>query len=445
MTNKISNYGLIGLGILALLIASVHVTSKSRTESRLEKIRKAGYPTTSSELNDWYTLVPDVENAALVYQEAMDLLVQPDRSSPSQPVIGKAEWPEPGSELSPDVEDAIGNYLAANELALEAIRRASNLTQCRYPLDFRQGVNLLLPHLASLKALAQLLRLEAGYYAIHEKPDLAVRSILSGFDLAHSLVDEPLLISNLVRIACVSITLQGLEHVASENALTDTQILSLANAIHKAEAESKETFLRAIAGERSIGVSFFLASASEQAAFHSGNNAGIQDTSLLTLFRISGLYGKDFRLFLDSFENMIQAIHEPYPDSIRRSKEAEMRIENEIGTSTGRFMLFSRNILPPLTRAFEKEARLTALLRASLAGLAVEQYRRAHAGGFPANLTLLVPEHLDTVPTDPFDGKPLDLEQLDTGFRILCAATSREFRRRNSTQNQEPVAFSVRR
>lgn len=436
--------GLCGLGVLTIVIATDHVTSQNKIEARLDKIRKAGYPATSSELNEWHATLPDVENAALIYQEAIDLLVQASRSSPNLPVFGQAEWPKSGSELPPGVEKAIANHLAANEHALNAVRRASTLTRCRYPLDFRQGHNLLLPHLASLKALAQLLRLETGYYALHDKPDLAVRSVITGVALAQSLADEPLLISNLVRIACLAITLQGLEHVVSENTLSDTQILSLAKALHRAEASSQEAFLRAMAGERSLGVSFFLASTSEQASLHTGSNkVEIQDRALVALYRISGIFGKDFRFFLDTFDDMIQAFHEPYPDSIRRSEEAQKQSENEFGTLTGQAMLISRTMLPALSKAFEKEARLVALLRAALAGLAVEQYRHAHSDSFPVDLTTLVPEYLDSVPTDPFDGKPLELERLGEGFRVLCPGASKALQGRNRAQKPQPVAFSV--
>jgi hypothetical protein len=45
--------------------------------------------------------------------------------------------------------------------------------------------------------------------------------------------------------------------------------------------------------------------------------------------------------------------------------------------------------------------------RTAIATLAVERFRRAHAGQPPPSLDALVPEFLASVPQDPFDGKPL--------------------------------------
>jgi hypothetical protein len=48
-----------------------------------------------------------------------------------------------------------------------------------------------------------------------------------------------------------------------------------------------------------------------------------------------------------------------------------------------------------------------AVRRTSIAALAIERYRRAHGGQAPPSLDVLVPDYLASVPSDPFDGKPL--------------------------------------
>ena len=56
-------------------------------------------------------------------------------------------------------------------------------------------------------------------------------------------------------------------------------------------------------------------------------------------------------------------------------------------------------------------------LRAARAGLAVERYRSLN-GELPDGLERLVPEYLESVPTDLFDGKPLRYRKLDKGFLV---------------------------
>jgi hypothetical protein len=48
-----------------------------------------------------------------------------------------------------------------------------------------------------------------------------------------------------------------------------------------------------------------------------------------------------------------------------------------------------------------------AARRVLVATLAVERYRRDHAGTLPPSLQALVPQYVGAVPTDPFSGDPL--------------------------------------
>jgi hypothetical protein len=58
-----------------------------------------------------------------------------------------------------------------------------------------------------------------------------------------------------------------------------------------------------------------------------------------------------------------------------------------------------------------------ALMRAAIAALAAERYRRQH-GRWPDTLDALVPEFLPEVPLDPHDGKRLRYRRLEEGVVI---------------------------
>lgn len=58
-------------------------------------------------------------------------------------------------------------------------------------------------------------------------------------------------------------------------------------------------------------------------------------------------------------------------------------------------------------RNVESIGRVLASVRTSATSVAVERYRRAHAGTAPASLDQVVPALLPAVPTDPFSGQPL--------------------------------------
>ena len=49
--------------------------------------------------------------------------------------------------------------------------------------------------------------------------------------------------------------------------------------------------------------------------------------------------------------------------------------------------------------------------------IAIERYRRKN-GSLPENLDQLVPEFIDAVPTDPFDGRPLRYARTEQGVKL---------------------------
>ena len=63
------------------------------------------------------------------------------------------------------------------------------------------------------------------------------------------------------------------------------------------------------------------------------------------------------------------------------------------------------------------ELRYMAGMRAARAGLAVERHRLA-AGKLPNSLSELVPDYLESVPKDPFDGNEMRYRKLETGIVV---------------------------
>jgi hypothetical protein len=64
-----------------------------------------------------------------------------------------------------------------------------------------------------------------------------------------------------------------------------------------------------------------------------------------------------------------------------------------------------------------KAGRCDATIRDAQAALAVERYRLTN-GKLPSQLSDLVPAFLPSVPSDPFDGKPLRYKTLAKGYVV---------------------------
>ena len=67
--NKLLVFAYFAIPFFALYPVYIIVIN-SILENKLDKIRKAGYPTSTEELDKFYTKIPDSENAAIIYEEA---------------------------------------------------------------------------------------------------------------------------------------------------------------------------------------------------------------------------------------------------------------------------------------------------------------------------------------------------------------------------------------
>jgi hypothetical protein len=112
---------------------------------------------------------------------------------------------------------------------------------------------------------------------------------------------------------------------------------------------------------------------------------------------------------LASFEPSIVLAHQPWParwETVEAINRANSRL-----SPTGRPGLLSR-LRDPFQMRFAglgltESARELAARRTAVTVIAVERFRRAHAGAPPPSLDALVPAFITVVPQDPFSGKPL--------------------------------------
>lgn len=402
--------------VLALVVGGVAVLMRERSDPRLEAIRKQGYPVTLSELESFYKPVPVEQNLALVYARAFD-----------QPAFSKAgvmlqdydlELSSIDS-LTPQAIDELQQFLDENADLLAILHSGSDKTGSRYPVELNQGLNTLLPHLAKLKQAVSLLSAIALLHQKSGHPELAVQSLLAAGRVAESVRDEPVLISYLVRIACWAIITRRLEQVLAHDELSDDQLAELRRAI--CEVERTDTLARVMAGERALGLSVYDDRGAQQSFFGGGGGglgtpnppgANWRASFMIMLLKSTGILQRDRSFYLKMMGGFVEAAEAPLPQRL------ELERENSSALIPGRFAIFSRMLLPALSRVATKDAEHAARMRTAYTALALEEYRKAHSGEFPDNLGALVPEYAKRIPSDPFTGKPLQYKPKATGFAI---------------------------
>ncbi|MBA7694982.1 hypothetical protein ES703_103599 [subsurface metagenome] len=410
---KISHILIALLIIIVAGFALFRLSLKSKLRAKLDAISAAGYPVTCAELDDWYAIPESAENAAYTFTDSFSYYRKWEKEKRKLlPIIGEAELPLRTEPLAEDTKVLIAEYLADNQQALELLHKGAAIEHCRYPVDLSKGFAVLLPDLSDIRTGAKLLQLEAALHADNAEAELAARSITSSFGLARSLSKEPILVSQLVRIACQALAVSALEHAINKTEFTDEQLVNLSRTL--ANAEDLSGMTRAFAGERCAGVSIFKAPASNIVTLldETGNRPLPLGVLAISLYRFAGLADMDAIMYVNLMEGYIEAAQLP-PHKRQSASDA---VVAKIGTIP-KIHILLRMIMPALGRVTTIDVRVIAQLRTARVGFAIERYRLA-SGRLPDALSELVPAYLEAVPKDPFDDKELRYKKLDTGFVV---------------------------
>ena len=385
------------VGVLLVLVGLLLVLRRGSVERRLKALRATGYPTSFAELAAYKQLPEGVENAAEVYLEAFANFAPPVDEA-DVPILGTAELPSRGAALPEPMAQAVSTYLARNAECLALLREASGVAQCRYHWDF-QAYAAGLPALGDLKSCTRLLGLAAISYADKGEAAAALAYVEDGLQLSNSLADEPGLLSHLVRVACYGMTLGHLGQVLSVGGFTDEQLRDLGGRL--AGIADTLDLTEVMVTERAFMIEW------------------CKDPSLLTglggtgrLLKAPGIRRVGLHDCLDYMADCVEASKLPLRRRPARFTEIEKQVE-ELS-----FMhVMIEVVRPAMDRVVVLDLRFRAHLDLARAALAIERYRLAR-GTVPGELDELVPEYLQEVPLDPFDGQPIRYRRTESGYML---------------------------
>lgn len=397
---------LIGLGVVALTVAvgclgviSWRAQSARRADAMLAEIRERGEPVNGAELNAYYALPDGAFDTTKLWVTSMAPLdgAAYNQDAKDLPIVGTdAEIPPPG-EPWPEIEDVeafLAKYAESMRLLHEAADRGG---AARYDLKFERGFGMLLEHVQKLRGGARMLSLEAHVRAHRGDAHGAADSIHAMNVLGNSLEQEPVMVSQLVRIAVGGMSVDLCRHLLPHVEFSDEDLQRLAEDFRS--VRYKEGFRRSLVGERAVGIQTIRNPAGDDAV-GGGLPAGAGPT--LGLNR-----NDDLCQYLALLERMIAAAGKPMP----QARNEFDKVDTELGTlrksklGKVRYTLTAL-LLPAMSAALDAAARGNAMNEAAMTAIAIERYRRDR-GQIPKDLEQLVPDFLKQLPTDPFDGKPL--------------------------------------
>jgi hypothetical protein len=295
-----------------------------------------------------------------------------------------------------DVLLALSKY----DSAIEALRQASQRPDSRLPLDDTDlfaTVGKLLPVLADIKNCSWVLQLRVIAELADDQSAKALDDVKLMFRLTDSTRNEPLLISQLVRIAMLSVTLQPIYEGLAEHQWTDAQLADLGSELAKMDFLGDYEF--AIRGDRAYGITMLR----YWPQYH-GINPFYHHWELA--------FARECQQWILPCVNLETRVVSPA--TVRRLQEAEA-VEWKRTTP---YNVLAKRTFPAISKTPVRFAFCQTGVDLTRVACALERHRLAH-GEYPASLDVLVPQFIEKIPHDIINGQPLHYRRTSDGQFVL--------------------------
>ena len=435
----------IALVIWYLLVRSSNASAIRKLEN---EARQRGEPLTLAELKAKYPPIPDEENAAAAFLELWQgedpvywLAFEngerplPERETetydPALPYLGsEAHRMARVGPLNTNSLAAAESYLNAKSAYLEQMRAALRRPRFRFPINFEAGPAALLPHLAMLRTEAQNFHIVALVATERGDKRAAIAALGDGARIGQLLADEPLLLSQLVRVACFVNVLEGTEQLLSRQTLAAEELEKLRLFLEQLNLPGAAK--AALVNERPFSLCVYDPELAARVAVDSSFGSESENPeqtarSVRTGFRLLrsiGYLDLDRYLMLETFNQAVPLAAQETPESLQKLDA----LFDEVATKARKFppKFFSAMLLPSLKKVPAKFAAFEARRRSALVALAVERFRLEHEGRTPEQPGDLVPAYLPAEPLDPFDGRALRFHRRERGYVVYSIGSDGE-------------------
>ncbi|HEV3340419.1 MAG TPA: hypothetical protein VG125_08680, partial [Pirellulales bacterium] len=393
------------------VLAIAWLASHRRLAAELEKIRAAGEPASAEDMEAFYKVPSPGRDTTQLWLAALAPLDTPQFRADGKdlPFVGEGPdtIPFPG-EPWPQLE-AAEQFLSSYRPSLDKMHQAAREGgQARFPTRFANGIAMLLPHVQQLRAGGRLLELETAVAAHRGRPGDAVEAVVAMFAAARSLEQEPIIVSQLVRMALASIARGRLVWLLSAGVLDDGQLKRLDAEL--SDIDYQASVRRALIGERAIGIQAFADPAS----------LGAEALSFRPGFLSSG----DETVYLQIMGEMIAAAEFAGSERTRELDRVEAQLKKLAGDTTARFRYPVTLLIVPALRAYGEAANRNQAGRdATRIAVAIERFR-LREGRLPSKLDELVPKYLDALPSDPYGGAPLHYRVDATEYLVYSVGSN---------------------
>jgi hypothetical protein len=353
---------------------------------------------------------PDSQNAARVYEQAFRSLGMKTDSKIIDWALPVCQWlgsdQEKQSTTRPS-DAKIREILQANSLGLKQLRRAAAMEQCSFVgyWDSTDLVGVLLPQVSSMRTSAELLAADARMRATDGDMKGAIADVNAIFAMSEHITREPTMLTALVAIAVESRGVDTLEIVLAKCDSTASEPLSLRIDPLFSHGRMVSSALR---GEEALGLSLLASWGDSE--YHKIPKRYVPQV-MIPLRRVF-LMEDDIRGYNIAVREWQRLAAMPYHKSREQWNNLQQRLmEHRMGMLTA-------SVLPAVSAYPARAAQGDALHNLARLAAAATAYR-IKTGALPESLDKLTPEFIETIPSDPFDGKPVRIAHNSDGGAIL--------------------------
>lgn len=362
------------------------------------QIKQGGLPISHADL---FPRIPsDDRNAAPLLKKAAELVKQMPQDSAALRCVPGNGFKNDTAKL-PEKKIAEVRSFLAEPAAIEVVKllsEASGKGECYFARDYAKGISLQIPDATSMLSAIRLLLNHSWCLAADGDVAGAVRDIYSGMRICEFYMDDPLLITWLVGVACEQMCLSAEMNLISTSELTSVEIDDLENLVKKRRETVRALLVRALDGERvffggSIFERFLSSNISRQAFLAEIDSQGTAK-AIDWAYRnpLRPLLVADYAAYLRFMLGTRNVILDP-----QAGERDAMKLVEEIP----RTALLTRLSAPALANLARKLHEVEVTLDLSTLGLEAEKIRIA-SGHYPQSLAEIPWE--GALPRDPFTG-----------------------------------------
>jgi hypothetical protein len=343
----------------------------------------------------------------------------PSESAPPANYFPVAKEPQTPAA---DVLLALSKFDENRKLLIAAAARP----EARFWISYDAGFAMSVQHLGRMKGCVQYLSLHADAALKAGDRETALEDLKLSFRLMEAIRGEPNLLSHLVRIAMQQITLQPIWEGLADRQWTEADLSVIERELGKMDFLADYQF--AIRGERACnvwGVDYYrkggvFAVIESEAPSKAAWPLDVEQFLGTAAFRLipSGWFDQNKLSLCRMHEKYLLPLvsdREPRVVPPAGVRQASSVLEKQ---SMRPYDVFSKMMLPALTRFADKCARAQCSADLARIACALERYRLANSQ-FPEALEALAPKFIEKLPHDVINGQPLKYHCADDGQFIL--------------------------